>query len=624
MIPDDNHRFVEVLNSTAMNYPLLFTLLITASCLATVPVPEPLITNVPNRTAISLDGDWQTIVDPYKSGYYDYRRRPFDQQNDPKPGAYFLDSRPKDKSDRVEYAFDQSPSLKVPGTWGLQVPELFWYEGALWYRRQFDLPVEEGQRYFIHFGAANYEAHAWLNGKKLGIHVGGFTPFNFEITDLVQPAGNFLVVMVDNSRHKSAVPTVATDWWNHGGLTRSVQIIAVPEAFVRDYTIGLSRDGLLIEGTVQIDPARPEQPVAVAIPELEVEWTGVTDADGLASFQIPAGELDRWEPGNPRLYDVIVTHGTDSMSDRIGFRTIEVKGKDILLNGKKIFLSGICMHEENPISGDRNHSAEHARIMFDWVQDLGANFARLAHYPHNENMPRLADELGILLWEEIPVYWTIDWNNPDTLANAKNQLRELITRDRNRASVIVWSLANETPVGKPRNAFLGDLARTARGLDASRLISAAMEVRTEGMTKILDDPFGQHTDIISFNQYHGWYGGNRDQFPQLNWMIAYDKPVIVSEWGAGALHGLHGDKDTMWSEEYQAHLYRKTLEGIDRIPGFSGMTPWILADFRSPRRALPVIQNMWNRKGLIGEGGHKKEAFYILKEYYTKRHQPAD
>ena len=304
------------------------------------------------------------------------------------------------------------------------------------------------------------------------------------------------------------------------------------------------------------------------------------------------------------------------MSDRVGFRTIAVKGRDILLNGKKIFLRGICMHEENPMDGARNHSAEHARQMFAWAKELNANFVRLAHYPHNEHMPRLADELGVLLWEEIPVYWTIDWENPATLANAKNQLTELITRDKNRASVIIWSMANETPVSEPRNTFLGELVKTARKLDDSRLISAALEVKKKGDTKHLDDPFGKLTDIVSFNQYHGWYGGNRDDFPKLKWEVAYEKPVVVSEWGAGALYGKHGSKDMVWSEEFQAYLYEKTIEGIFNIPGLSGMTPWILADFRSPRRALPVIQDMWNRKGIIAQGGQKKQAFYVLRDFY--------
>jgi beta-glucuronidase len=590
-------------------------------CLITLPQivasPLPLITNVPNRTTLSLNGDWHYIIDPYQNGYYDYRRIPFDQNPEPGTGAYYVNAKTTSKSNRVEYDFDLSPTMQVPGAWGTQVPELTWYEGTVWYERGFTLNKLQGKRYFIYFGAINYEAHVWVNGKKLGTHIGGFTPFNFEATDVLESGDNFIVVMADNARHEEAIPTVATDWWNHGGITRSVSIVELPETYVQDYQIQLSKNGEEVVGFVQLDKPTDGNEIEIRIPEANLEQSLKTNESGKAVFSLDAGSLKRWGLNSPKLYDVEIRTAQEVVKDRIGFRTIETKGQDILLNGKKVFLRGISMHEENPMDGTRNNSLADVRRMFSWVQELKANFVRLAHYPHNEHMPRLADELGILLWEEIPVYWTIQWENPETLQNAKNQLAEMITRDRNRASVIIWSMANETPVSESRNQFLGKLVETARSLDDTRLISAAMEVHQEGNTKIMSDPFGTLTDITSFNQYHGWYGGDRDDFPNLEWDIHYSKPVIVSEWGAGAKYGFHADKDTMWSEEYQEYLYQKTLEGIFNIPGLSGMTPWILADFRSPRRALPGIQDMWNRKGIISEGGHKKKAFYILCDFYA-------
>ncbi len=593
------------------------TLFASANTIAEVQPSVPLITATSQRTSVSLDGKWHYIIDPYQNGYYDYRRQPHDNNPNPGSGAYFTDAKPKSKSDRVEYSFDQSPTMHIPGEWGTQVPELSWYEGTVWFKRDFQLSKKEGKRYFIYFGAANYETHVWVNGKKLGTHIGGFTPFNFEATDALEDGENFVVAMVDNKRYDDAVPTVATDWWNHGGITRSVKIIELPTTFIEDFSLQLSKDGSMIEGQVKLNPSDTSGPVKLSIPEVGIEAKSIADQTGAIRFSMPAESLEKWDLENPKLYDVTFETESDIVTDRIGFRTIEVSGQDILLNGKKIFLRGICMHEENPIRGRRNTSEADARMMFQWVQELNSNFVRLAHYPHNEHMPRIADELGILLWEEVPVYWTIQWENLNTLENAKNQLTELITRDKNRASVIIWSMANETPVSEPRNTFLGELVETARSLDNTRLISAAMEVHNEEGTKVLSDPFGKLTDIISFNQYHGWYGGNREDFPNLKWDIRYNKPVIVSEWGGGALYGYHADKDTVWSEEYQAFLYEKTLEGIFNIPGLSGVTPWILADFRSPRRPLPVIQDMWNRKGVIGEGGHKKQAFNVLKDFYA-------
>jgi len=581
----------------------------------------PLLNNVYNRNTQSLDGKWHYIIDPTDNGFYDYRRAPFDDyETAPRSNAYFTNATPSNKQERIEYNFENSPTLMVPGDWNTQVKELMWYEGTVWYQRDFNYEKEEGSHTYLYFGAVNYETHVWVNGKKAGMHIGGFTPFNFDVTDFVEDGENFVVVRVNNTRKKEAVPTVATDWWNYGGITRSVKLLEVPSEFISDYKLQLvnGTDNEL-KGYVQLNKALANKKVTLKIEELKIEEEFTTDENGRAAIELNTKKLTLWSLQNPKLYETQLQAGEDKLIDQIGFRSIEVQGKDILLNGEKIFLKGICMHEENPIRGRRNHSKEDAQMMLNWVKELNANFIRLAHYPHNEYMPRLADEMGILLWEEVPVYWTIDWTNEATLSNAQNQLKELIARDKNRSSVIIWSVANETPVSEARNEFLKKMVNTARESDDTRFVSAALEVHTEGKTKIMDDPFGAFTDIVSFNQYHGWYGGNRDEFKDLTWKVAYEKPVIVSEWGGGAQYGFHADKETVWSEEYQAYLYEKTLEGLKNIPGFSGTTPWILADFRSPRRPLPIVQDMWNRKGIIAEGGHKKQAFYILQSYYRDK-----
>ena len=305
---------------------------------------------------------------------------------------------------------------------------------------------------------------------------------------------------------------------------------------------------------------------------------------------------------------------TDEVAEQIGFRSIAVRGTDILLNDRPVFLRGICIHEENPLRGGRACTEADARMLLTWAKELNCNFVRLAHYPHNEFMARLADEMGIMVWEEVTVYWTIQWDNPATLENARNQLAEVIGRDRNRGSVIVWSVANETPVGEARTRFLKALVDQARSLDPTRLISAAMEVHSpadDPDTKIVDDPFGEFTDIVSFNEYVGWYDGLPDKCARIKWSIKYQKPVVISEFGADALQGFHADKLTRFSEEYQEDLYRQTLPMLQRLPQLRGITPWILTDFRSPRRPLPDIQDGWNRKGLIGEIGQKKKAFAV-------------
>lgn len=572
------------------------------------------------RVTKTLNGKWHVIVDPYENGYYNYRRQPFDAEPNP-GGGYFLDRKPANRSELIEYDFDTSPTLQVPGDWNSQDERLFYYEGTVWYRRTFDYaPVAANRRVLVHFGAANYQADVYLNGTKLGRHIGGFTPFEFDITHLLRAKRNSLVVKVDNARHFDAVPTVNTDWWNYGGLTRDVTLVETSRTFIADYRLQLvPGSGNRIAAHVRVEGATEPLRVRLSIPELGIAASAMSDAQGKAMFDVSSSKLQRWSPESPKLYDIEITAGEDRVSDRMGFRHIAVRGTDVLLNGKPIFLRGISLHEENPFRGGRAYSVEDARLLLGWAKELGCNFVRLAHYPHNEHMARVADELGLMLWEEIPVYWTIQWDNAATLANAKQQLSELITRDRNRASVIVWSVANETPVSEARTRFLRQLVDTARALDSSRLISAAMEVETDPADpnhRIVNDPFGAYTDLLSFNQYIGWYDGLPDKLDNIRWSFAYEKPVIISEFGADALQGLHADRLTRFSEEYQEDLYRRTLAMLKRIPQWRGTTPWILVDFRSPRRPLPHIQDGWNRKGLIGENGTKKKAFYVLQDFY--------
>ena len=584
---------------------------------------EAVMGDVFARQTTSLNGQWHYIVDPYDTGYFDYRRQPYDEAAKPS-GGFFLDQPAKSKSDLVEYNFDTSPTLNVPGDWNSQSDRLFYYEGSVWYRTKFDVTkTAPDHRLFLYFGAANYEADVYLNGKKLGKHIGGFTPFAYEITGLERAKGNSLVVRVNNNRHADGVPTVNTDWWNYGGLTRDVLLVETPATYIANYRVCLKPGTTnVIEAQVQLDGADRQQTVKVSLPCLKLDAVARADANGLVQLEIAAPDLALWSPETPVLNDVTISSGDDQLRDRIGFRTITTSGTDILLNGQKVFLRGICIHEENPLRGGRAWSEADAKLLLGWAKELNCNFVRLAHYPHNEHMARLADEMGIMVWEETPVYWTIQWTNAETLQLAKKQLGDEILRDQNRASVVVWSVANETPVSPARTKFLKALVDEARNLDGTRLVSAAMEVRTDPndpLHKIVDDPFGQYTDLVSFNQYTGWYDGLPDKIDRLRWSIEYQKPVFISEFGADAKAGLHANALTRFSEEYQADVYRRTLPMLERIPGFSGCTPWILCDFRSPRRLLPGIQDGWNLKGVISHNGEKKEAFDVLKNFYAEK-----
>lgn len=579
-------------------------------------VPAPQIVNVDDREGFSLDGVWRSIVDPYENGYYDYRRKPLSDK-----ASYFADEDfDKDRTKLFEYNFNTDRTLLVPGDWNTQRPQLYYYEGTVWYRTLFNYRPRPDRRTFLYFGAANYETIVGLNGHKIGRHVGGYTPFNFEITDRVAEGENSLVVKVDNKRRADGVPTLNSDWWNYGGLTRSVRIVETPLTFIRDYFVQLKKgDNRTIAGWVQLDGEQAEQEVVVEIPELKIARRIRTDARGYASFEVKASPTC-WSPENPRLYDVRIVAETDTVHDRIGFRTIETRGTKILLNGREIFCRGVAIHEEMPYAtSGRAFSEEQDRILLGWAKEMGCNFVRLAHYPHNEAMVRAAEEMGLLVWSEIPVYWTIQWENPETYANAEAQLTDMIARDKNRANVVIWSVANETPHGEARLEFLRKLITRARTLDPTRLVSAAMEKTAlePGLLTVKDD-LADLVDLISFNQYVGWYDGTSEKCDRVNWTFDIEKPVFISEFGGGAVYGRHGARTERFTEEYMEDLYERSVAMLERMPGLAGVTPWVLKDFRSPRRQMVGIQDDFNRKGLISDQGGRKKAFFVMQRWYEK------
>ena len=579
---------------------------------------EIFICNVQGRKNLCLNGKWEYVLDPYRAEQLGWI-------------PVYQNAVPQHKTDRVEYSFNAAQTLWVPGSWNTQEPELKYYEGIIWYRRKFDLSegVSVHKRYFIYVGAANYISKVSVNGKNVGQHEGGFTPFCFEVTNLLKDKDNYVIIGVNASRRPENIPAEINDWFNHGGITRDVYLVETPKTFISNYFIALDKSTLnektrCITGQIQLNGTSFPKEVRIQIPELKIEEQAIVNDEGVAKFNIETKKLQLWSPDSPKLYQVNIMSGDDIVSDEIGFRTIETRGKQILLNGEPIFLKGISLHDENPLQRNRANSEEDAALVLGWAKELGCNFLRLAHYPHQENIVRLADEMGFLLWEELPLYWGIQWDNPQVLKKAKKQYKELIERDYNRASSIIWSIANETSNTPSRNAFLGELADFIRSIDNTRLLSAACKKDQEvdghpDNVYTYNDPLIEKLDIISFNEYLGWYGGSPAECRDKSFKMGFEKPVIVSEFGGGALQGLHGDSLTRWSEEFQVYIYEESLQMFDKIEGLSGMTPWILVDFMSPLRQLHGVQDGWNRKGLISEKGAKKKAFYTLKEYYKRK-----
>ena len=319
-------------------------------------------------------------------------------------------------------------------------------------------------------------------------------------------------------------------------------------------------------------------------------------------------------PETPKVYKVNLASGEDKISEEIGFKDIRVDGTRILLNGKAVFLQGANMHAEAPVRGGRSNTDQDVATILSYLKDLNANFVRLAHYPHDERMLRAADKQGIMVWSEIPNWQRISFDKPEVYAEDVFMLKEMIRRDRNKASVILWSVSNETPNNPDRIKVLTNLANEARRLDPTRLItSAIIGPRPNGMERVNNDPLCDALDVIGQNEYIGWYEGTPEDADKTNWTFP-KKPILMSEFGAEAKYGNHGATNERWTEEQQAYVLEHQFVMLRKIPNLRGTIPWILMDFRSPTRNIPKLQDGYNRKGLLSEKGEKKQGFLLFQK----------
>jgi beta-glucuronidase len=578
---------------------------------------QTLLVGVDHRNVTSLDGDWHYLVDQSPA------RALYTATGAINDRSYAMNTHPNIVGKHnEEYDFSTAPTLHVPGDWNTQVPQLFNYEGVIWYQRDFEAQPKPGTRTFLHVGAANYRSHVWVNQKRVCDHEGGYTPFDCEVTGVLHAGSNFVVIAVDATRLVDGIPSVGIDWFNYGGLTRDVSLVTVPDAFIDDYDVHLQHGTQFepgnteLTGYVHVLDAPPGTVVTVDVPEAGAATTVKTDAQGNARFSVKAAKLTLWSPETPKLYKVKLTAGDDTLTDDIGFRDIRVQGTRILLNGKAVFLQGANVHAEAPIRGGSVHSDADVATIFGWLKEMNANFVRLAHYPHDERMERAADRDGIMVWSEIPNWQHISFDKPEVYAKDVAMLKEMIRRDRNKASVILWSVSNETPNNPVRTKFLTDLANEARTLDATRPItSAIIGPHARGFAMVDDDPLCDALDVVGQNEYIGWYEGTPADADQMHWTLP-QKPIIMSEFGAEAKYGNHGAVDQRWTEEQQVFVLQHQIVMLNKIPQLRGTAPWILMDFRSPTRNIPKLQDGYNRKGLIAEDGHKKQSFALFKNAY--------
>lgn len=552
------------------------------------------------RKRESLNGEWQYAVDQYDTCLRQkwFLERYYDENGYTVP---------------LDYSFDEWPTMQLPACWNMVSREYLIYDGSMVFTRKFSYVKEGEESVILKIGAVNYLCRVFLNGEYVGMHRGGSTPAYWDITSYLKK-DNRILLAADSTRRAEQVPTENTDWFNYGGVYREIELIRVPKIHIKGFRIALAPDDTYENIQISVELSEAVSAMAqVEISELLIKQD-ILITEGVGKATIHATP-QLWSPNNPKLYGVVVSCLTDRVSDRVGFRQIKVENGEIILNGKPLFLRGISCHEE---------SVEHGRALTDeerienilLAKELGCNFMRIAHYPHHENMAKLADQYGILLWEEIPVYWAIRFEREATYADAQNQLLELINRDFNRASVIIWSVGNENADTDERLRFMSGLAKCAHEADSTRLVSAACLVDSE--KNMIADRLIDFLDIIGINEYCGWYTPDFNKLPQLLENSSPKKPVIITEFGADALPGHHGTVTDKGTEECQAYVYERQIETLRQIGYIKGMTPWILYDFRCPRRTS-YIQKYYNRKGLCSaDKKYRKPAFEVLRKFYLE------
>ena len=628
------------------------------------PEPDGLIGWIDSRVITSLNGEWHYIIDPMNNGL---------------PESSFFGGFPKNKIQKtgmelIEYNFEAAERIQIPGAWNAANEKLFFYRGPVWLYKKFKYIPKDGLKSHLYIEGSNFTSKIFINGSIVGEFKGGYVPFNFEITKFLKEGENILLVQTDNTLNQSSIPTQKTDWWPWGGIVGDVYIVETPKEFIRNAYLQLNLDNFS-QATfqLQMDKKLKGHKVTLEIPELQFKNSFKTNSLGRIEKRINISP-QLWSPSNPKLYKVIISTKSETIVDEIGFRSIKTKDQKIFLNNTEIKFKGIAMHSEPIGIPGPAFSKEHFIELLTIAKDLNINFVRAAHYPYTRHLAKVADQMGLMLWEEVPVYWNIDWANSTTLNIAKNQITRLVQRDQNRASVVVWSVGNETPLSSSRMKFLNTLIDEIRVYDKSRLTTAALlsgseeqfrslvialalqgvhsewvehkekiifqSILSQGNVPInteinfsisIDDPLGEIVDLISYNEYFGWYyvtfftdqmmiseGTLRklmfEIMPGIKIRSSFNKPIHISEFGAGAKYGNKTNK--IWSEGYQAKLYEHQLNMISSNPQIQGVTPWVLKDFRAMLRPLAGIQDFYNRKGLIDENGNKKEAFKVLADFY--------
>lgn len=555
------------------------------------------------RKTSLLDGPWDFVTDPENQGLAE---------------KWFLN-----------FPLQNARRMHVPACWNNEIG-LYSYEGVAWYRQFVEASRTQHTRLVFH-GVLGH-ADVYLDGRHLGYHYGGFSPFEIVLPDLSK-GRHELVVRTDNTHTRDTIPLDKVDWYHYGGIIRSVEWQELPAVYIQklkvDYAVEFTGPSAVLNLVAEL------KSLAGQTTTVTLQWsrdnitfltTEVIIPPGQAitvNEQVSWDQVKLWDTQNPNLYLLGLQTGQDDLYDRVGFRTVEVKAGRILLNRQPVLLKGVNRHEEHPEWG----FAFPPRLMskdLDIIQKLGCNFVRGSHYPNSQYFMDLLDERGILFWEEIPL-----WGYPQEvltdqviLSRALQMNQEMIERDYNRPSVIMWGTQNEMDTrGKEGLALVEAIAGLVRSLDKTRLVTGATMFPLDDITLHL-------YDVIGINQYFGWYRGNNEDWPNfLEQFHTYaagkgagDRPIIMSEFGGAAIYGSRGwEDDRMFSEEYQATILSKALNSFFADPKIAGTCIWQYADIRSDTRRFRDRARGFNNKGLVNEYRQPKHSYWSVQQIYQSQ-----
>jgi beta-glucuronidase len=552
--------------------------------------------------------------------------------------------------------------MAVPASYNDLVTEATEREhvGDVWYQRDVLVPASwAGRRIVLRCDAVTHHGTVWAGDAEVARHSGGYTPFEADVTALARcgeplrvtiRAGNELTMATIPPGVISEGPGGARsqryfhDFYNYAGLPRSVWLYATPPTYIADIavTTGFGPAGAgYVTYHVEVAGGAPGEvadPTGDADPDAA---TSVVLRDATGQAVAAAESLDGvltvpsarpWGPADPYLYRLDVSHGDDQYSVPVGIRTVQVDGDRLLLNGEPVRLRGFGMHEDAALRGKGHDDARMVRD-FALLKWIGANSFRTSHYPYAEEVLDYADRQGLLVIDETPAVglhlslghmgdhgartFTPEAIGQEAAAAHLAAIGELIGRDRNHPSVIAWSIANEPDTAEPAaRDYFAPLVAAARKLDGTRPVCFANVATAPPEADVVTDLF----DLVCVNRYYGWYvdtgdlaAAERNLEAELRAWARHGKPILITEFGADAISGMHTLPPAVWSEDYQAALIRMSREVFRRVPGVIGEHVWNFADFAT---AQAVHRPGGNHKGVFTRDRQPKAAAWLLRDLW--------